>query len=169
MKDYGTAHLLDCKMQPPGQTQKLKVGFVRNSCLVSHGKETLVVLFNKCSLLAFCTDTGEEKWRVQAGPDIQGYTLGTDDTLTTDGRGQVFLCCEQREWVKVFSANGEEKGIVLKGGDQGLGKHFLICWSEATDSLIVAHVKGEQCFISCVRVPPPREKEKSQFTFFGVS
>ena len=70
--------------------------------------------------------------------------------VTTDGQGHVFVTDENNKCIQIFSAGGKYVGVLLKEGQQGLGEPRRVRWNDATSSLVVAHKKDRNIFISVI-------------------
>ncbi len=73
----------------------------------------------------------------------------SQEELSTDGRDHIFLC-KHHEWVKIFSAVDGRCMITVLQGEVGISFPYRICWSAATDSLIIAHQKEQQYLLTSV-------------------
>ena len=88
---------------------------------------------------------------------VTGYLPGMEHKInpravTTDGQGHLFVCDDYNDCLQMFSTDGSYLGAVLRQGAQGFGRPFRARWSGDTDSLVVAHVKDENCHISVISV-----------------
>ena len=88
---------------------------------------------------------------------VTGYLPGMEHKIniravTTDGQGHLFVCDDYNDCLQMFSTDGRYLGAVLTQGAQGFGRPLRARWSGDTDSLVVAHVKDENCHISVISV-----------------
>ena len=65
-------------------------------------------------------------------------------SVTTDGRGHLFVCDEANKCIQLFSTDGLYICRLIGRGEHGLGEPFLVRWCKKTSSLIIAHSKTIQ-------------------------
>ena len=102
-------------------------------------------------VFAYNMETGAEEWSLPS--DIPGATTTMQSCgITTDGNGHLFVCDINNSCIQMFDMNGGYIGVLLSGGEQGIGNPKWAGWCDDSHSLIVAHVKNEKWFISVVNV-----------------
>ena len=139
---------LDCSSYPPSflntqtniQVQLAGNYFIQDMCFVTDGeKDLLVTTHNHGGVHAYIAGTDELEWRVSnTGSGLQPGGMKAVG-ITSDGRGQLFICDAANCCIQMFSANGTFLGTVLRCGDQMLGNPLKIRWCNQTRSLLVAH------------------------------
>ena len=145
-----TIYKLDCSVCPADsipfiQTELDKIWDI--SFTKHEGEQLLFITEGYTCLFAYNCGTGDLEWsvkgRLHAG-------------LTTDARGHLFHCVEsgEKRCVKVFTTKGAELGVLQIKKDE-FPKPWRIRWCRETSSLILAHRKSDQWFISIIAVKYP--------------
>ena len=139
---------LDCSSFPPTykdvrtniQVQFTSNQFIGDMCLITHGKKDLLVTTHShAGVHAYIAGTDELVWHVSS--TINGYLPGSMNAVgvTTNGRGQLFVCDTNNSCIQMLSRNGTFLGSVLSSGDRGLGNPMRVRWCRKRESLVVAH------------------------------
>ena len=161
-KNKQVVRWLDCSSYPPSlndvrtniQIELAGNYFMQDMCFVTHGeKDLLVTTHNYGGVHAYVAGTNELEWRVSnTGGRHQPGGINAVG-ITSNGRGQLFICDVANGCIQMFSTDGTFLGTVLKSGDQMLGNPLKIRWCNKTRSLLVAHnrEKKKQCSISIFR------------------
>ena len=72
--------------------------------------------------------------------------------LTTDGKGQLYICDPNNACIQMFSSGGEYRGVLLRQGEQGLGTPWSVRWCNSKSLLVVLHKTSERDLLSFVKV-----------------
>ena len=73
--------------------------------------------------------------------------------ITTDGRGNLFVCDNNNGCVQKFSTDGSYLGTVLpEAEEKELGQPWKIRWCDDLSVLFVVYMKGNDWSIRCVDV-----------------
>ena len=162
-KDPCEVRYLDCSVAPPQpetrhtQTQQ---HFLRDMCHVTEGNKTFLVTthfsstFDKridSGIRAYDTNTQNMEWSV-TGSVGQAEKEINPCGVVTDGRGHLFVCDPVNGCVQMFSTDGQYLDVLLREGEQGLGKPRWLRWFEGISSLIVTHEKEKRCFIDVIHL-----------------
>ncbi len=142
---------LNCNESPTKVTHSLRLSLEGKICCVQTclGQTLVVGLDNDGTLSAVSATTGRSEWTAETVFSV----FGGNRDVTTDGEGHIFVCSQQEGWVKAFSdTNGGYIKTIVREGENGFGRPCKVCWSKATDSLIVAHEKAKEHFITSVPV-----------------
>ena len=92
----------------------------------------------------------ELKWRVSGKPPGIESDMDTRGVVA-DGQGHLFVCDYNNRCVHLLSAtDGVHLGVVVKKGENGLGKPKEVAWHGDSASLVVAHYNHTGCFILSV-------------------
>ena len=163
MKDPCEVLHLDCTVVPPKpeirhtQTQQ---HFLRDMCHLTEGNKTFLVTthfsstFDKridSGIRAYDTNTQNMEWSV-TGSAGQSEKEISPCGVVTDGRGHLFVCDPVNGCVQMFSTDGHHLDVLLREGEQGLGKPRWLRWFEGISSLIVTHEKEKRCFIDVIHL-----------------
>ena len=151
------AKWLDCGKSPPEPAEDagsihVQHAIVWDLCCTENAKQRLLITTGGFDgINAHNTGTDKLEW------SVKGELSGVEDEITaegvtSDGRGHLFVSDENNKCVHVFSTSGDHVGIVLREGEQGLGRPRLIHWCESSSNLIVAHIIDEQYCISQIEV-----------------
>lgn len=144
---------LDCNRSPPELKADANVTHVQQDivwdmcCVQDRNKHLLLTTGGFDGVNAYNTDTDQVEWCKKGtltGMEEQMMAEG----VTTDGRGHVFISDESNRCIHMLSNKGSYLGVLLKEGEQGLGRPRLVHWCSETSSLVVAHIIDEQYCIS---------------------
>ena len=117
-------------------------------CLVTHGKKDLLVTTHSYGgIHAYIVGTDHLEWRVSN--TVGGHQPGSMNAvgITTDGRGQLFVCDTNNSCIQMFSTDGTFLGTVLKSGEERFGIPRKIGWCNKRKSAVIAHDKHGLCSI----------------------
>ena len=92
------------------------------------------------SISAHDPDEKRRKWSVTEAPTEKPLS---PQGLTTDGKGQLYVCDFYNRCIQIFSTNGKYKGVLLRRGEQGLGTPWSVRWCSSKSLLAVLHTTAE--------------------------
>ena len=134
-------HRVDCSTTPP--TPRGKIPFVHDGLMhvndMCTSDDLLVVAMMWKDVLTYTLDGGELKWKVSGKLPEMEHT--TDDCrVTADDQGHLFLCDKKNSCVHALSVrDGKHLGVVVRKGQDGVGKPCNVTWHQESAFLIVAH------------------------------
>ena len=147
---------LDCTTLPPKPPSGRSITSTNTEdkywdlCVVEHGDiELLVVVYSDNRVDAYNLDADKLQWATSI-PELEKPVRIC--AITTDGRGQLFATDPRNRCVHVLSTDGTYIGVLIKQGEQGLGKPMFSYWSSKYSSLIVFHGKGREDRISVIKL-----------------
>ena len=126
-------------------------GSIFDMCFVKSGTKHLLVTIQytitkkikKSRIYTYDTDKKTVVWSI--GRKLRGMRKAMDpESVTADGRGHLFVADNNNGCIHEFTPDGDYVGVVLKAGEQDLGKPKIVRWWEDSSSLIVAHEKDTQ-------------------------
>ena len=152
-KDKQVVKWLDCSSYPPSfiniqtniQVQLADKYFIQDKCLVTDGeKDLLVTTHNYGGVHAYIAGTDELKWRVSK--TVGGHlSRGMNAVgVTTNGRGQLFICDVDNSCIQMFSTDGTFLRTVVSSGEQMLGLPLKITFCSRTRSLLLSHSREKK-------------------------
>ena len=138
---------LDCHVSPPVPVHENEIAvwfFPTDVCTTQLNGEELLVTTSSEGVLII----GRKTKQVDFKNTIKSRSI------TADRKGNVFVIDHSDECIHRFNLNAQFRyvGILLKGGDDVLGKPVMIRWCNSVSSLVVAHVINETIYISMVHV-----------------
>ena len=127
--------------------------YITDMCYVKRGTQKVLITSHYYSgaLLAYRTKPSSEAWVVKGrihGMKNKIHACG----ITTDGNDHLFVCDISNSCIQMFDMDGKYLGVLLREGEQGLGKPQWVGWSSDTKSLNVAHVKNGKWFLSILNM-----------------
>ena len=106
----------------------------------------IVTGIDRQGIHAYNADTKLLEWK----KEIDGMEKAG---VASDGHGHLFIFDKANKCVHMISvSNGQYMGCFITDGEQGLGRPCWGVWYEETYCLIVAHAKGNERYVSVVRV-----------------
>ena len=147
-------HKLDCSRFPSRisyttQSIRTAVNEIWDMSFTEYqGKQLLLITEGYRGLFAYNCGTGDLEW------SVEGRFHGG---LTTDAKGHLFHCVEsgEKRCVKVFTTKGADLGVLQINKDK-FPEPWRIRWCREISSLILAHRKSGQWFISIIAVKYPK-------------
>ena len=115
-------------------------------------------------VFAYNMETGAEEWNLSSNVPESTTTMQACGIMT-DGNDHLFVCDINNSCIQMFDLNGGYIGVLLSGGEQGLGNPHLAGWCDDSHSLIVAHVKNEKWHISVINVKLSDKTETVMYRF----
>ena len=146
-----TIYKLDCSVFPADSIPfiQTELNEIWDISFTKHeGKQLLFITEGHKGLFAYNYGTGDLEWSVK-----RKLHAG----LTTDARGHLFHCVGsgEKRWVEVFTPEGTELGVLQIEKGEFL-RPWRIRWCREISSLILAHRKSSQWFISIIAVKYPK-------------
>ena len=146
-------HWLDCTTLPPRIMKHRNITYLPmnmwwDMCFVQEQNKTLVIVtgIGQQGIHAYNADTKLLEWKREIGG------MGKAG-IASDGHGHLFVFDKANKCVHTLSVlNGQYMGCLIKEGDLGLRRPCWGVWYEETSSLIVAHAKGNERYLSVIRV-----------------
>ena len=161
-KEPREVRVVDCSGTKPKAVEgknviRTKQASISDMCAVQDGERQLLVVTDSGKhggVYAYNTATDVLEW------SVKGKLEGMDEEMdaqgvTTDGRGDLFVCDPKNECIQMFCVrDGAYMGAVMRQEEQELKYPRQIQWCETTSSLVVAHrmACGGSWFISIIRV-----------------
>ena len=151
--------VLDCDYYPPIPTnERIKIQIkhtgnhsIRDMCCVTCGKKDLLITTHGCGgVHAYFTGTNVLMWYFGGSHPVIDKWINAVG-VTTNGRGQLFICDTNNSCIQMLSTNGRFLGTVLRSGNQGLGNPERIKWCKKANSLVIAHEKQGVFNISVIQ------------------
>ena len=150
---YSEIHWLDCSTIPPKENSQKKIiipgqTMYWDMCFVQEQNKNLVIITadGPQGIHAYNANTTLLEWRKKRdGMEKAG--------VASDSHGHLFVFDKENGCINLLSvSDGHYQGCLIKEGEQSLGKPCFGVWCEQTSSLIVAHAKGNERFISVIKV-----------------
>ena len=146
-------HKLDCSGFPSrifsvSQSIHTAIHDIWDMSFTEHeGKRLLFIAEGYGGLFAYNYDTWDLEWSVKGRLNAG---------LTTDARGHLFHCVESsiKRCVKVFTTKGADLGVLQIEKDE-FPEPWRIRWCRETSSLVMAHKRDWQWFISVITAKYP--------------
>ena len=117
-------------------------------CFVQEQNKNFVILtgIGRHGIHAYNADTNSLEWKKETeGMEKAG--------VASDGHGHLFVFDKANKCVHTLSVlNGQYMGCLIIEGDQDLRRPCWGVWYEETSCLIVAHAKGNERYVSVIRV-----------------
>ena len=141
---------LDTSVSPPKLIKKNRFLVEKNlndMCPVHLENRNLVVTTHAevdeegFSICAHDPDEKRRKWSVTESLAEEPLS---PQGLTTDGKGQLYVCDYNSTCIQIFSTGGTYKGVLLRQGQQGLGIPRSVRWCSSKSLLVVLHRTDEE-------------------------
>ena len=137
---------LDCTMSPPKLIEEnyfLTEHYLNDMCPINleNNKHLVVTTHadNDKEGFSICAHDPDKKIMAWSVTETLAEKPLSPQGLTTDGKGQLYLCDWNNECIQMFSLGGEYKGILLRHGEQGLENPWAVRWCTSKSLLIVLH------------------------------
>ena len=148
---------LECAFSPPKPAvgtnmTSTKQGQVWDMCCVQQRQKEVLVTTRGFDggVYGYNTTTGELEWRMKCKlPGVKKEI--SPRGVTTDGRGNIYVCDDSNECIQLFSVDGVYNGSVMKEGKPSLGEPCRIRWCSRTSSMVVAHLTNKYYRISKIQ------------------
>ena len=147
-------YYLNCIKSPPQRSQDIDVPYimetVTDACFVENSGKRILLRITKCRVPLITPRGHEYHTESLSKLDITDSRLVQSESftdskdirpvgITTDGSRRVFVSDARSECIRVYDLNGKYRGIVLRKGQQGLGKPRVIRWCKDQSSLVISH------------------------------
>ena len=148
---------LECAFSPPKpavctNVTNTKQGQIWDMCCVQHRQKELLVTTRGFDggVYGYNTTSGELEWRMKC--KLPGVKKDISPRgVTTDGRGNIYVCDDSNECIQLFSVDGVYNGSIMKEGKPSLGEPCRIRWCYRTSSMVVAHIRNKHYRISKIQ------------------
>ena len=140
-KKSHTVHRVNCGTRPPTLQFEINIahedqGKVLCMCI---SRDLLVITRGHEGVFCYTLVEGNMMWKVSGKlPEME---WGIDARgVTADEQGHLFVCDKENSCVhELFAGDGKHLGVVLREGQEGVGKLYNAAFHEDSASMVVAH------------------------------
>ena len=148
---------IDCSKSPPEPAIGANATHIQHDivwnmfCVHDENQKLLITTAGFDGVTAYNTENDEMVWGLKGNlPRMKEQIMA--EGVAADGNGRLFVSDESNRCIHIVTVEGLYAGVLLKEGEQKLGRPRLIHWCSETSSLIVAHIIDEQYCISKIEV-----------------
>ena len=143
-------HRVDCSTALPTPRGEIPIVHDRKKYVwdMCTSGDVLVVTKGSEGVFTYNLDGGELKWKVSGKLPGMQHDIFVHG-VTADDQGHLFVCDGNNRCVHaLFARDGKHLGVVVREGEQGLGKPYMAPWYSESASLLVANVRDGVCHLS---------------------
>ena len=149
--------MLVCETSPPTEgawesKTRLSHYSVDDSTHVTHNKlEYLVTAEGTRGVAMYTRDFLRHEWRVAGKPFRLEKEIHAK-TVTTDGRGNIYLYDSANKCILLFHTDGTYRDVLVRESEYDLGSIRKIRWCRKSSALVVAHRVDDKMQITAFRL-----------------